>query len=77
MSENTKTLLPVGTRIRFLKTLIGLSTEDSPEVIYARKGDFGHVIGHGCLEGHWVKWDNWPHEFGAEHGTEFVEAMTE
>lgn len=68
------TLLPVGTRIRFVKSLYGSATGDSPACVYAEKGDGGVVTGHGTPEGHWVKWDKWPHAFGSEYGTEFVEA---
>lgn len=65
-----KTVL-TGTRIRFLKTLTSGPDEFSPGNLYARKGDGGVVAGHGTPEGHWVKWDGWPHAFGAELGTEF------
>lgn len=59
------TLLPVGTRIRFTRTLTEDATGDHPAYIYARKGDEGEVTGHGTSEGYWVKWDKWPHAFGA------------
>lgn len=58
-------LLPIGTRIIFTKTLAEGANEDSPAVIYARKGDGGEIVGHGCHEGYWVTWDAWPHKFGA------------
>ena len=67
-------LLPVGTRIRFVKTLTSGPDEDGPGNLYARRGEGGVVTGHGTPEGHWVKWDGWPHAFGAEHGEEFVAA---
>lgn len=63
--------LPVGTRIRFLRTLTESPCEDHPGLIFARKGDGGEVTGHGCPEGHWVKWDNWHAPFGAVLGEEF------
>ena len=66
-------LLPKGTRIKFVKSLYGEATSDSPACVYAEKGDGGVVTGHGTPEGHWVKWDKWPHAFGATYGTEFVE----
>jgi len=67
-------LLPIGTRIRFVKSLYGDATEDSPACIYAEKGGFGEVTGYNDHEGHWVKWDAWPHaSFGAVLGDEFVE----
>jgi len=70
-----KKLLPIGTRIRFVKSLYGAANEESPACVYAEKGDGGVVTGHtsDLGEGHWVKWDKWPHAFGAEYGTEFVE----
>jgi hypothetical protein len=68
-----KKLLPIGTRIRFIKSLYGAATGDSPPCVYAEKGDGGVVTGYNNFEGHWVKWDHWPHAFGAEYGTEFVE----
>lgn len=66
--------LPVGTRIRFVKSIYGGPTSDNPAIQYAAKDDGGVVTGHGTAEGHWVKWDRWPHAFGAEYGTEFVAA---
>jgi hypothetical protein len=72
MSKNER-LLPVGTRIRFIESLYGHATGDSPACVYAKKGELGVVTGHGTREGHWVKRDNWPHAFGAEYGTEFTE----
>lgn len=58
-------LLAIGTRIIFTKTLTKPACEDSPACIYARKGDGGEIVSHGCREGYWVKWDAWPHKFGA------------
>lgn len=68
--------LPVGTRIRFLKTLTEGPTEDHPGRLYASKGDLGTVVDDfPCSEGHCVKWDGWPHAaFGATLGVEFEEA---
>jgi len=63
MSEETP--LPVGTRIRFTKTLIQAASGDHPTLLYAEKGTEGEITGHGCREGYWVKWDRWPHPFGA------------
>lgn len=73
-SDNTKEL-PIGTKIVFLKTLSAPPCEDHPGIIYARKGDFGTVVGHDCIEGHWVKWEHWEAPFGATLGTEFKEAL--
>ena len=71
--------LPVGTRIRFLKTLEAGPNEDHPAIIYARKGDLGTVVDDfPCAEGHCVKWDRWSHAaFGATLGVEFEEANAE
>ena len=68
-------VLPVGTRIVFLKSLYGDVDEFSPGCIYAKKGDGGVITGHGTPEGYWVKWDKWPHAFGAEHGVDFIAAV--
>jgi len=58
-------LLPIGTRIRFTKTLESGPDEYSPGNLYARAGEFGEITGHGTQEGYWVKWDAWPNPFGA------------
>ena len=58
-------LLPVGTRIRFTKTLTASANEDHPALLFAEKGDLGTITGHGCSEGYWVKIDSWPNPFGA------------
>ena len=68
-----KQLLPIGTRIKFIKGLYSGATGDHPAYVYAEKGDGGVVTGHGCREGHWVKWDKWDAPFGAELGIDFVE----
>lgn len=65
--------LPVNTKIRFIKELSSGPDEFSPGNLYAREGSFGVVTGHGCVEGHWVKWDKWDAPFGAICGVEFVE----
>ncbi len=65
-------LLPVGTRIKFVKSLYGGATGDAPACVYAEKGEGGIVTGHGCCEGHWVKWDGWRAPFGAKLGEEFI-----
>jgi hypothetical protein len=67
-------ILPIGTRIRFVKELSSGPDEFSPGNLYAEKDDFGEVTGHGCTEGHWVKWDKWKAPFGATYGTDFVKA---
>ena len=66
-------LLPVGTRIKFIKELSSGPDEFSPGKLYAEKDGLGEVVGHDCWEGHRVKWDEWPHPFGAIHGEEFVQ----
>ncbi len=68
----TSPLLPIGTRIVFLRDLDAGPTEESPPVRFASRGQFGTVIRHGCKEGHWVVADGWPAPFGAELGKEFV-----
>jgi hypothetical protein len=64
-------LCAVGTRIVFIKTLTSPPDEDGPGNLYARKGELGIVTGHGCREGHWVKWDKWEAPFGAVLGKDF------
>lgn len=66
-------VLPIGTRIKFIKELTSPPTEESPAFLFARKDDLGTVTGHGCWEGHWVKWDRWHHPFGATLGVDFIE----
>jgi hypothetical protein len=71
--------LPVGTRIRFLRTLDSGPDEDGPGNHYATKGELGTVAASPYgpkadppWEGHWVFWDGWPSApFGAIHGTDF------
>ena len=65
-------LLPVGTRIKFVRELSSGPDDYSEGNLYATEGSSGEVTGHGCWEGHWVKWDNWKHPFGAEHGKDFI-----
>lgn len=67
-------LLPVGTPITFLRTLDEAANEDHPGIRYARRGESGTVVRHGCREGHWVKTDGWPTPFGATRGVEFIPA---
>ena len=74
MKEIKNTLLPVGTRIRFIKELSSGADDFGPGNLYATKDSLGTVTRHGCYEGHFVLWDEWPHsDFGAVHGVEFVE----
>lgn len=61
-------LLPVGTRIRFTKTLTEPANEDHPDIVFAKAGDFGVITGHGTKEGYWAKWEHWPHAFGVSDG---------
>ena len=68
--EETK--LPIGTRIRFIRTLDEGPTSDRPATLFASKGEKGEVTGHNEWEGYWVKTDTWPNPFGAVLGKEFV-----
>lgn len=73
MRLDDKTKLPVGTRIRFIKTLTSGPTGDHPAFLYARKGEGGVVTGHNDFQGHTVKWDGWEHAaFCAVFEEEFV-----
>lgn len=65
-------VLPVGTRITFIRSIYGEADEYQPACVYALRGDGGVITGHGTPEGYWVKWDHWPHAFGAEHGVDFI-----
>ncbi len=58
--------LPVGTRIRFTRTLDCGPTEESPALLFANKDEEGEITGHGCWEGYWVKRDAWDEPFGCE-----------
>ena len=64
--------LPIGTRIKFIKTLDACATGDHPDIIYARKDEEGEITGHDAKEGYMVKADSWAASFGAELETEFV-----
>jgi hypothetical protein len=57
--------LPIGTRIKFRKTLTEPACGDHPALLYAREGETGKITRHGAPEGYWVKTDNWPNAFGA------------
>lgn len=66
--------LPVGTRVRFLKTLEEYGCDGYPPRHYATKGDLGTVAEgqYPCSEGHWVFWDGWKSApFGATLGVDF------
>ena len=65
-ADHQPDLFPVGTRIKFKRTLTSDANEESPGYTYARKGDLGRITGHGCWEGYWCKWDKWPNAFGIE-----------
>lgn len=60
-----KELLPIGTRIRFVKEISEGASEEHPPLLYAPKEGLGVITGHGCREGYWVKWEAWPKPFGA------------
>ena len=64
--------LPVGTRIRFIRTLDAPADDHSPSTLFAEKGELGTVTGHSCFEGHMIKTDKWPNSFGAVIDDEFV-----
>ena len=70
--RNKNKIHQLGTRIKFTKSLYGGATSESPACVYAEKDDGGVVTGHGCREGHWVKWDKWEHPFGAKLGEDFI-----
>jgi hypothetical protein len=55
---------PVGTRIRFLKTLEEAPNEAHPWVMFACAGERGIITGHGTKEGYWARTDSWPAPFG-------------
>lgn len=57
--------LPIGTRIKFRKTLTEPACGDHPALRYASEGETGEITGYGTPEGYWVKTDNWPNAFGA------------
>jgi hypothetical protein len=57
--------LPIGTRIRFTRTLTEGPTGDHPSYLYASTGELGEITGHNDFEGYMAKTDNWPHAFGA------------
>jgi hypothetical protein len=71
--------LPLGTRIRFLKTLTSGPNCEGPGNHYATKGQLGTVAespygpdAKPCREGYWVFWDGWSRApFGARLGEDF------
>lgn len=66
----------IGTKIRFKKTLIKRASGDSPECVYAFKGEMGEITGHDTPEGYWAKADAWPHSFGADEDEFEVVALS-
>lgn len=61
----TRELLPVGTKIRFTKTLEDGPSEERPAIIYALKDETGVITGHGSREGYWARIDSCSAPFGA------------
>ncbi len=64
MRSMEKLLIPVGTRIKFTKTMRRAACEDAPEQVFAYVGEHGAIVGHGTKEGYWAVTDAWPNEFG-------------
>lgn len=56
--------IPIGTRIRFTRTLTEGPNEDHPAILFAQAGELGSITGHGCTEGYWAKTDDWTAPFG-------------
>jgi hypothetical protein len=54
--------LPVGTRIRFTKTLDEPANEEHPHLVYADRGELGEIVdgGRPAREGHWAKTESNP-----------------
>jgi len=48
---------PVGTRIRFLKTMWVPGPDNDPDIIFAEKAELGRITGHNLTEGYWVTAD--------------------
>lgn len=72
--DSNQLILAIGTRIKFVKDLIGEADGDHPAFLYASKGEKGCIVEQGnCKEGYWVKTDRCKASFGASHLTEFVE----
>lgn len=67
IEDKTAERLPVGTRIRFTRTLDDPANEEHPHLVYAEKGETGEIVqgDRPAYEGYWVKVDHWPHPFGA------------
>lgn len=69
-----KKLLPVGTRIRFLRDIFEDANGDHPTFTLSKKGEQGTVTKHGQYWDHYVTWDKWTSAaFGAEYGVDFME----
>lgn len=71
-----KEQIPNGTRIIFTKDLIQSPTSDTPEFLFARKGDGGFVMeqpGDWSNARYSVKWDGWPSSFYADENDFIVD----
>ncbi len=55
--------LPVGTCIRFTKTLTAAADEDHPELIYCTKGELGEITGNHLAQGYAARVYTWPNSF--------------
>ena len=66
-------VLPIGTRIVFIRDLTSGADDHGPGNVYAMRGDIGEVLGYDCIEGHFVKRDSWPAGFGANYAMEFIQ----
>ena len=58
-------LILSNTKIRFTKTLAEAANGDHPDILYAKKGEIGILIGTGSYEGYWVTSETMPTQFGA------------
>lgn len=61
----------IGTKIEFIQELCSPPTSDTPEFLYAKKGELGIITGYNDYEGYMVKTDSYPHSFGAVINKEF------
>ena len=56
---------PIGTRIRFLRTITGYCETQGP-ITFANAGEEGEIVGYGTIFPYRVKVDAWGTSFGAK-----------
>lgn len=63
---------PIGTKIKFIKTLTEGANDEHPGCLFATDGETGIIVSHNASEGYMVKTDSYDAPFGASYGDEFI-----